>query len=299
MSAVTEWPTLRPGGELFVVELDRFHGPLDLLLHLIRSQDVDIFDIPIARVTRQFQAVLEAGLDRLELDRAGEFLELAATLVRIKAQLLLPRHGEADWDEDPRADLVRRLLEYEFFQEVAHVLAGSEADRRRHFGKGYVEPRVRTGVAREELCLSLEDFLAAATRVPEPVVETRHVAPVRLVTVEEKIGLVRDKLSRAGRLIFRRLFSSWRERPHVVASLLACLELSKQQAVRLEQARVFGSIWILPGSRFHETGDTEAEMPAGAEAVAGADMTAGAEAVAGVVMAAGPGTADDPGEPTE
>ena len=87
--------------ESFVVELDRFQGPLDLLLHLIRSQDIDVFDIPIARVTGQFQEAIETGLDTLSLDRAGEFLEMAATLIRVKAQLLLPRTGSADWDEDP------------------------------------------------------------------------------------------------------------------------------------------------------------------------------------------------------
>ena len=117
------------GPEPFVVELERFHGPLDLLLHLIRSQDIDIFDIPIARITEQFQAALSAGLDRLELDRAGEFLEMASTLVRIKAQLLIPRNESPDWEEDPRADLVRRLLEYEHFQEVAQVLMSGTSPR--------------------------------------------------------------------------------------------------------------------------------------------------------------------------
>ncbi len=265
MTPVTAVPS-RVRGEPFFVELDRFQGPLDLLLHLIRSQDIDIFDIPIARITRQFQEVLEGGLDRLELDRAGEFLELAATLVRIKAQLLLPRHGDADWEEDPRADLVRRLLEYEYFQEVARVLSSAEADRARHHRKGYVEPRRAPGIPRDELELSLDEFLTAALRVPEPTPEPRHVAPIRLVTVEDKIETVRRKLGRAARVAFRGLFSSWRDRTHVVASLLACLELGKQQKVRLEQVKLFGSIWIFRGRRFGEDdGEPGAET---AEAVA-------------------------------
>ena len=101
MIAVAE-PVASP----FDVSLERFSGPLDLLLHLIRSQDIDVFDIPIATITQQFLAAIEA-LDRMELERAGEFLEMAATLVRIKAHMLFPRRDGDDELEDPRAELVR------------------------------------------------------------------------------------------------------------------------------------------------------------------------------------------------
>lgn len=248
------------GAEPFVVELDRFQGPLDLLLHLIRSQDIDIFDIPISRITQQFQRAIQTGLGTMELDRAGEFLEVAATLVRIKVQLLLPRPGELAWDEDPRAELVRRLLEYEFFQEVARVLAGAEADRRRHFGKGHVEPRPVPGLPIEELSVSLEGFLDAARAVPEPVPPSRQQPPMLLVTVEEKIALLREWLRRVKRLAFDRLVGSWKARPHVVASLLACLELARQQIVRMEQTERFGSIWLFPGpGTGEETAEEEEE----------------------------------------
>jgi segregation and condensation protein A len=242
------------GFEPFVVELERFQGPLDLLLHLIRAQDIDIFDIPIARITAQFQAVLADGFERVELDRAGEFLELAATLVRIKAQLLLPRPDDADWTEDPRADLVRRLIEYELFQEVAHVLAGAEADRARHFGKGYVAARPRPS-DRPPLTTTLEEWLAAAWEVPEPLPELQHVAPIQIVTVEEKMSLIEARLGRKDRLLFSRLFSSWKQRSHVVASLLACLEMAKQQVLRIEQVKRFGSIWLF--SRKNSTPEPE------------------------------------------
>src|SRR5690554_4564126 len=129
------------GEGAFIVELDRFQGPLDLLLHLIREQDIDIFDIPIARITEQFLRAIE-GVEALGLDRAGEFLELAATLVRIKARMLLPRRGDDEGElEDPRAELVRRLLEYEHFRDAADRLEDAEADRSRHYGRGYVPPR--------------------------------------------------------------------------------------------------------------------------------------------------------------
>ncbi len=119
------------GDELLVVELDQFEGPLDLLLHLIREQDIDIFDIPIARITKQFLVAIE-GVEELGLDRAGEFLELAATLVRIKSQMLLPRpYDDTGELEDPRAELVRRLLEYEHFRDAADRLEDAEAGRPR------------------------------------------------------------------------------------------------------------------------------------------------------------------------
>jgi len=237
----------------FVVELERFQGPLDLLLHLIRSQDIDVFDIPISQITSQFHAVIETGLDRLGLDQAGEFIELAATLVRIKAQLLLPRHEDEDWGEDPRAELVRRLLEYEFFQEVARVLDAAEADRRRHHGKGWVESRPQPAARRGELSTTLGEFLDVALALPEYIPEPTHVAPIRVVTVEEKISAIRRHLRRAERLLFSRLFRSWKEREHVVAALLACLELAKQQMLRIEQVKRFGSIWIFARERAPES----------------------------------------------
>ena len=228
----------------FVVELDRFEGPLDLLLHLIRSQDIDIFDIPISRITRQFQEALTGGIDRLQLDRAGEFLELAATLVRIKARLLLPGRRDPEWEDDPRAELVRRLLEYELFQEVSRLLGVAEFERRRLLAKGFLPPspvREREGM---ELSTTLEDFLSVLVHIPEPDPVTRHVAPIRTVTVEEKVGVIRRLLGEDERVPFTRLFSSWRERHHVVAALLACLELAKQQVLRIEQTRRFGAIWL-------------------------------------------------------
>ena len=233
------------GSEPFFVDLDRFSGPLDLLLHLIRSQDIDIFDIPIARITAQFQAVLDDGIEKLELDRAGEFLEMAATLVRIKVQLLLPRSGELEWEDDPRAELVRRLLEYEHFQEVAHLMAQAENDRSRHLGKGYVEPRTPPPTLERELEFGSIDFFEAAKRIFERAADRVHRASVRGVTVAEKIGLLRGLLRKSRRVSFDKLFAPWGTRPHAVASLLACLELARRQAIRIEQTSVFGAIFVL------------------------------------------------------
>lgn len=249
--------------EPFVVELERFQGPLDLLLHLIRSQDIDIFDIPIARITEQFLAALATGLERMPLEEAGEFLEMAATLVRIKAQLLLPRGDQPDWDEDPRSELVRRLLEYEHFQDVVHILAGAEAQRGRHYGKGYVESRPLPADLRPVLDVSLLDFLRVAAAIPEPRPPAVVRPPSQTVTVQEKVTLLRRLLGKARRVSFDRLFRPWGTRAHAVAALLAALELARQQALRIEQVKPFASIWLFRGGRSarSEPEQTKREAP--------------------------------------
>lgn len=244
MTAVPNRLPSQLAADPFVVELDRFQGPLDLLLHLIRSQDIDIFDIPVSGITRQFHDALAEGIDRLELDRAGEFLELAATLVRIKAQLLLPGGADAEWEDDPRAELVRRLLEYELFQEVARVLRSAELERRRHVGKGYFPPVTLPEVQATDLATTQAEFLEVVLGMPDPDPITHHAAPIRVVTVEEKVSTIQRLLGESDRVPFHRLFKSKRERQHVVAALLACLELARQQFLRLEQIRSFGAIWI-------------------------------------------------------
>jgi segregation and condensation protein A len=237
-----------PGDELdapFVVELERFEGPLDLLLHLIREQDIDIFDIPIARVTEQFLRAIE-GIEALGLDRAGEFLEMAAMLIRIKVQLLLPRRGEPDEElEDPRAQLVRRLLEYEHFRDAADRLEHAEADRSRHYGRGYVPPRSGPGVAAQELDLDWGEVwdalyeLVERTRPPES-----HHVHGRLVTLEEKVELILETLGRLSRIEFQELLRDHPDRLHAVATLLASLELARRREVALRQSEPFAPLWL-------------------------------------------------------
>ncbi len=228
----------------FVVDLEAFQGPLDLLLHLIRSQDIDIFDIPISQITAQFISAIEGVEQRLTLERAGEFLEMAATLVRIKAQLLLPRRGDLWEDEDPRTELVRRLLEYELFREIAYTLSNAEAERAQHFAKGYVEPRPPAEQLELPLELDLDEFLEVALSLPPPPLRRPHRAPVRPVTVDQKIELWLEQLKRRVRVPFEVFIRRWKTRVHAVMSFLACLELAKRGQVRLRQERHFGSLWI-------------------------------------------------------
>jgi segregation and condensation protein A len=229
----------------FAIDVERFHGPLDLLLHLIRNQDIDIFDIPIARITEQFLAAIR-DMARLELERAGEFLEMAATLVRIKAQMLFPRRGDGDEEEDPRADLVRRLLEYEHYRDAAGHLGRAERERARRFARGYVEPRPVAERPDLPLETSWDDVAGALQALierlgaPLPVHQVRG----REVRIEDKIDEIVAALDASRRVEFAALVRPWGSRTHAVASLLACLELARRSRVRMRQARPFASLWI-------------------------------------------------------
>jgi segregation and condensation protein A len=227
----------------FLVEVERFQGPMDLLLHLIRTQDIDVFDIPISKITDQFLKAIRS-LQAHDLDGAGEFLEMTATLVRIKAQMLLPRTTEED-DDDPRAELVRRLLEYEQIREICLRLAAAEADRARRFRKGCIPPRPRRPVSETPLETPWEEVFAAALKVetPSPTSRQHRIAP-QMVSMEDKVVLILSMLGETTRVEFTRLLRGFREKMHGVMTLLAGLELTRRRLLFMRQARPFGELWI-------------------------------------------------------
>ncbi|MSR37190.1 MAG: hypothetical protein EXR95_11215 [Gemmatimonadetes bacterium] len=225
------------------VELDRFQGPLDLLLHLIRQQDVDIFDIPIAKITDAFlSAIQEIRADQLE--GAGEFLEMAATLIRIKAQMLLPRH-EGEENEDPRAELVRRLLEYEQIREISSRLQTSEAERGRRFGKGFVAARPRPSLGDTPFETTWDEVYAAALRVEMPdTADRRHHVTARTVAMEDKVLLINNRLAELTRIEFSRLLTGFDDKMHGVITFLAGLELTRRRLLFLRQVAPFSELWL-------------------------------------------------------
>jgi segregation and condensation protein A len=234
-----------PPADPYTVELERFHGPLDLLLHLIRNQDLDIFDIPIARITEQFLRAIQ-GIERAELERAGEFLEMAATLVRIKAQMLFPRRAD-DELEDPRADLVRRLLEYEHFRGAADRLQRAERERAMLWSKGYVPPRPAPHFPESALETGWDELWEAVIRLADRLdteEEPGYRFAIRPVRIEEKIDFVLATLERMARVEFDTLVSPWGTRMHAVVSLLACLELAKRHVLTLRQTEPFAALWV-------------------------------------------------------
>ncbi len=227
----------------FLVDIERFQGPLDLLLHLIRTQDIDVLDIPVARITDQFLTAIK-GLAADDLDGAGEFLEMAATLIRIKAQMLLPRPMDEE-EGDPRAELVRRLLEYEQIREISQRLRVAEADRARRFGKGYVPPRPKQPAADTPLETTWDEVFAAALLVETPIPGQRdHRVTTRTVSMEEKSVLILAALKESSRVEFKHLMAGFHEKMHGVMTFLAGLELTRRRVLFLRQARPFSELWI-------------------------------------------------------
>ena len=229
--------------DFFLVEIDRFQGPLDLLLHLIRTQDIDVFDIPVARITDQFLQVIK-GLDEEDLDSAGEFLETAATLIRIKAQMLLPHEGDDD-DEDPRAQLVRRLLEYEQIREISQRMRSAEADRARRFSKGFIPARPKRLHQEMPLETTWADVLSAALSVEMPA--PRQGLPritARTISMQDKVVLILDSLQARSGVEFSHLLKGFGDTMHGVMTFLAGLELTRQRVLFLRQSQPFSELWF-------------------------------------------------------
>jgi segregation and condensation protein A len=223
----------------FVIELTEFSGPLDLLLTLIREEQVDIYDIPIARIAEQFVRRIRT----LELNEAADYLEMAARLLRIKAQMLLPRaDGEEAWD-DPRAELVRRLLEYQQMREVVDVLERAGEDRRTRFARAYVPQAPAPPEA--PLALSLSELLAAVDRIlrvaRDPAI---HDVIPRAIDVPGAIVVIRDLLAIRARARWTDLVPYGAEPWLVLSTLLGLLEMAKLGECRVQQPRPFANVEI-------------------------------------------------------
>lgn len=231
--------TAEPVEAPFVIELEQFSGPLDLLLTLIRDERVEITDIPIARICEQFLARIHS----LGLSDAAEYLEMAARLLRIKVQMLLPRHGTGDEWEDPRAELVRRLLEYQQMREVVDLLERRADDRRERLGRGVtlIEPARPA----RPLSLALPELLAAVDRVlrlaRKPVL---HDIVPRALDVDGAIETIRALLQLRASARFSDIVSAGAEPWRILSALLALLELARRGELRVRQLRPFGTMDI-------------------------------------------------------
>jgi segregation and condensation protein A len=238
--ALPDAPTIALGaGTGFVVELEAFSGPLDLLLHLLREEQLEIADIPIARIADQFlQAVHELGLNQ-----AADYLDMASRLVRLKAQMLLPRHAGDDGWEDPRAELVRRLLEYQQIREVAIWLGRSAERRAEQLARGYLPPP--PAVPPPPLTINLLDMLSAVDRViagiPSPVL---HKVVARPLDVESATRRIEDLLAGQEQIRWLDAVGSRGTIVDVLSTLLALLELAKRGSLRLLQPTPFSPMVI-------------------------------------------------------
>jgi segregation and condensation protein A len=227
------------------VQLEIFEGPLDLLLHLIKKNEVSITDIPIATITEQYLATLEL-METLNLDVAGEFLVMASTLVHIKSRMLLPAGAdEPDEEEgaDPREELVRRLLEYQRYKDAAAQLEQREMLSRDVFVRSSsTDAEVAPSGFRE---ISVFELLGALKRVIDRLPkDSVHEVTLERITVREKMTLLLDRLRRQGRVLFEALFDDTKSRMEIVVTFLAMLELVKVRAIRIYQEQLAGPILI-------------------------------------------------------
>ena len=239
VSTFTGFQSDQPSPSTFVVELTEFSGPLDLLLTLIREEQVDIYDIPIARVAEQFLARIRS----LQLNEAADYLEMAARLLRIKAQMLLPRgEGAEAWD-DPRAELVRRLLEYQQMREVVDVLDRAGEERRSRFARAYLQQAAAPPEA--PLALSLSELLAAVDRILRVTKNpTVHDVIARAVDVPGAITVIRAILALRAHAMWTDLVAREAEPWQILSTLLGLLEMAKLGECRVQQPRPFANVEI-------------------------------------------------------
>ena len=229
-------------GEQYRVKLEIFEGPLDLLLYLIKKEEVSIYDIPIARITEQYLEYL-AVIRELDIGVAGEFLLMAATLIQIKSKMLLPQDPLASQDEtlDPRNELVYQLLEHQKFKGAANVLH----QRATIEGAAYRRGAIESDANNPEIAATIFQLFEVFRQVLD---RRRAITEIEIardeMTMAEKIAEIRSLVARAGQVRAADLFSAARSRREIVLIFLGLLELVKELAVRLIQAETFGDILI-------------------------------------------------------
>lgn len=228
----------------YQVRLDHFEGPLDLLLHLIRRDKINIYDIPISHITREYLSYIDM-MKELELEVAGEFFVMAATLMRIKVQMLLPkREIEEEEDEDPREELVKNLIEYKKFKKAADHLAGRETERRDLFVRP-VPDYVREEDDSETMELSLFDLMDAfKTILKDLKEEIKYKVEIEKFTVNDKISFIKDKLSGNSEVLFTELFEDVGGRIEIIVTLIAILELVRDGFIMARQMSGRNDIWL-------------------------------------------------------
>lgn len=231
------------------VKLDIFEGPFDLLLYLIRKHEVDIYDIPIHHITQQFLEYLDL-MKMLDLEIAGEFIEMVAILMNIKARMLLPKSVFADENDidDPRTELVERLLEYKKFKEAAREMSEFEEKRRHLFARQYIFQPPETKEISTEVYLqnvSLFDLLLAFKKALDNMPKVTYHEVKRIeVTIEQQSEYIMRSLIKKNMLSFNELMAELKDRIMIIVTFLSILDLIKTQMITVRQSEVFDDIRI-------------------------------------------------------
>jgi segregation and condensation protein A len=247
----------------YSIKIAAFEGPFDLLLHLLKQNKIDIYDIPIAEITKQYLDYLEI-MKELNLEIASEFLVMAATLIYIKSRMLLPapeEPGDGEEQEDPRAGLVQRLLEYQAFKEMS----GEFREREELWSNAFAKPPMAEEAVEAEpqpllFDVNLFDLMGALRNIISRVPPETLTISRETLTVQDKINLIVDRIEAEPTIRFADLFAQDRSRLHVIVTFLALLETLRLGLVRAYQEKDFGAIFIMRGERETEpAGQTSAE----------------------------------------
>jgi len=228
----------------YSVKLDVFEGPLDLLLFLIKRDEIDIYDIPVAHITKQYLEYIEL-MKVLNLEVAGEFIVMAATLIRIKARMLLPKTVDEEEEEDPREELVQALLEYRKYKEASFVLKEREEEQSHWFPRtdfSFLEK-----LPKEEILVeaSLYDLMSAFKKILDShPKETFHTINYPKVAIEERIEYVLNCVAQKDGVIFTELFSDSPVKLVMVVTFMAILELIRLERIYIRQTKHFSEIWV-------------------------------------------------------
>jgi segregation and condensation protein A len=234
------------------VKIDTFEGPLDLLLHLIRKAEVDIYDIPISEITEQYISYLKS-MEEFDMDMASEFLVMAATLIEIKSKMLLPGKNSEDElaaDEDPRRELVDKLIEYKKYKEFAHRLKDIETSNVVYFK----DPEILDDIDNKEIFfknITLDNLMFAFKKIVksyENKFNDRAVIPENIqfdeYRIEEKMEIIKDLVSIKKSCAFNSFFSDVHSNMELIVIFLAMLELIKLKYIKAVQYKNFGDIFL-------------------------------------------------------
>jgi segregation and condensation protein A len=231
---------------MYRVRLHTFEGPLDLLLFFIKRDELDIYDIPIAKITKEFLDYIHF-MQELDLEVAGEFIVVAAELMQIKVKMLLPREEGEEEEQDPRADLVRRLLEYKRYKEMAEKFSGFEEDARKLFYRQVFKADSKYYVPEDETLkdVTLFDLASSFRYVLEHIPKkTFHNIELINVTVDEQIEYINRFLETHTECTFRDLIADMQQRIRIVVTFVALLEMIKNRTVGIRQEEPYQDFWI-------------------------------------------------------
>jgi segregation and condensation protein A len=243
----------------FRVELDTYRGPLDLLLYLVRKHEVDIVDLPIATVTEQYLDYI-AVLEKIDVNAVGEFLDMASTLIEIKSRMVLPRVDETEEPlEDPREELVERLLEYKKYKDAATILEDQSRQWQMRYARQANDLPERTVDPAEQPIKEVElwDLVSSLGRILR---EHEQVRAANIVYDDTPIHVymqrIHERLAEVGRVAFSEMFRAEMHKSAMIGVFLATLELVRHRAVQVEQSDLHGEIWLRPDEEFDSNLDT-------------------------------------------